>query len=320
MIETPESQQPEKSVLAVLGEPLLELSATGENNYQLGVAGDVLNTAVAVAQLGGNAFLVTAIGAHEMSGSVLDFSQRYGVNTDWVSIDRTHQTGLYMISNDEHGERSFSYWRNNSAAKNLFSSSSLLAEVLKPLKAVDGVYFSAITLSLMTTESSTLFCEWLAQYRAAGGKVIFDNNYRPSLWSSAQDFVSACERVLPLTDIFLPSLDDIKLGLGVNDREAALQWVASMAVKETIVSDGVKPITLLLNGEISSIDVQPSACVLDTTGAGDGFNGGYISARLKGCQPAQAVEQAMRVSAQVVSHKGAILSLEQWKQFSDSAC
>ncbi len=305
--------------IALLGEPLLELSKHN-GSYALGVAGDVLNTAVAIAMMDVRTSLVTAVGKDDASSQVVDFSRKYDVNTDLVSRDENRQVGFYMINNDERGERTFSYWRSDSAAKNLFSDPLLLSKKLKQLNAIDAVYFSGITLALMTPESLTVFCDWLKNFRSANKKVIFDNNYRPALWATSQAFLSACERVLALTDMFLPSLDDVMSSIGIFDRDAALEWVASMGVAENVISDGVNPIILIQNHQRSFVNVSPALKVVDTTGAGDGFNGGYISSRLKGADPLQAIELGMRISAEVVAHKGAILPEEIWKKISSSSC
>jgi len=305
--------------IALLGEPLLELAKHNEN-YALSVAGDVLNTAVAVAMMDVRTSLVTAVGKDDASSRVVDFSRKYDVNTDLVSRDESRQVGFYMINNDERGERTFSYWRSDSAAKNLFSDPLLLSKKLKQLNAIDAVYFSGITLALMTPESLTVFCEFLKIFRSANKKVIFDNNYRPALWATPQDFLRACERVLALTDMFLPSLDDVMSSIGIFDRDAALEWVASMGVAENVISDGVNPVILIQNHQRSFVNVTPALKVVDTTGAGDGFNGGYISSRLKGADPLQAIELGMRISAEVVAHKGAILPEEKWQNISSRSC
>jgi len=305
--------------IALLGEPLLEL-AKHNGNYAFGVAGDVLNTAVAIAMMDVRTSLVTAVGKDDASSRVVDFSTKYDVNTDLVSRDEDRQVGFYMINNDDRGERTFSYWRSDSAAKNLFSDPLLLSKKLKQLNTVDAVYFSGITLALMTPDSLTLFCDWLKIFRGANKKVILDNNYRPALWSTPQAFVAACERVLALTDMFLPSLDDVMSSIGIFDREAALEWVASMGVAENVISDGVNPVILIHNHQRSFVKVTPASKVVDTTGAGDGFNGGYISSRLKGAEPLQAIELGMRISAEVVAHKGAILPKESWQEISSSSC
>jgi 2-dehydro-3-deoxygluconokinase len=298
--------------IALLGEPLVELTSVSGQSYNMGIAGDVLNVAVVTARLWGNTYLVTGLGRDSNSESIVTFAQQHNVDTSRVFVDEVHKAGLYFIENDEQGERSFKYQRSNSAAKHFFARAESLSQALSSLDAMANVYFSGITLALMSSESLTFFLSWLERYRTNGGRVIFDNNYRPALWSSAQEYVHACEQVLPLTDVFLPSLDDVMLSLNIQDKAEAMAWIETQRVSEVVISDGVAPLTLIIEGESSQVDVTPAKQVVDTTGAGDGFNGGYLAARLAGISPLQAVQEGMNIAADVVGHKGAILSGEYW--------
>jgi 2-dehydro-3-deoxygluconokinase len=311
MITTSASVRNHNSI-ALLGEPLVELTAVSGQSYNMGIAGDVLNVAVATARLWGNTYLVTGLGRDSNSESIVTFAQQHNVDTSRVFVDEVHKAGLYFIENDEQGERSFKYQRSNSAAKYLFARTESLSHALSSLEAMANIYFSGITLALMTPESLTFFLSWLERYRINGGRVIFDNNYRPALWSSPQEYVDACEQVLRETDIFLPSLDDVMLSLSLHDKSEAMAWIEKQRVSEVVISDGVAPLTIIIDGESAQIDVTPAKQVVDTTGAGDGFNGGYLAARLAGMSPLQAVEEGMNIAADVVGHKGAILPEEYW--------
>ncbi|WP_390616112.1 sugar kinase [Maricurvus nonylphenolicus] len=304
------SQNENKIVL--LGEPLLELTPISGQSYNMGVAGDVLNVAVVVSHLYGEAHLLAALGLDSGSDKILQFARDHDVNTEAVVIDHAHKAGMYFINNDALGERTFTYKRDNSAAKHFFGDSDQLLTALNKLEAVSHIYFSGITLALMTEASRTAFVAWLDNFRRSGGLVVFDNNYRPALWPSADAYLKACEWVLSRTDIFLPSLDDVMLSLGLVDKPAAMAWIVARDVPEVVVSDGVQPLTLMVNGTTELIDVIAANQVADTTGAGDGFNGGYLAARLSGASAQDAVKCGMQLAADVVGHKGAILPEEYW--------
>ena len=300
--------------IAFLGEALLELAPSGQaQNFRLGVAGDIFNTAAAVAQLGVPSNLVTAVGDIATDQIFFDRAEALAISTKFVQRDRSRHAGLYLINNDENGERSFVYWRSNSAARHLFGSRDQLDQVLTSLRGIPYWYFSGITLALLSSESLEVLIKHLIAFRHRGGKVVYDNNYRPALWASAAHFRSTDQLVLPQVDIFLPSLDDaISSGVAQSETEALARF-RSLAVPEIVLKNGTEPVVLLYEGSEVSIPVKAQSPVVDTTGAGDGFNGGYLAARLLGHTPAEAVQVGMRVSGTVVCHRGAILPPEQWQ-------
>ncbi|WP_439133304.1 sugar kinase [Pseudomaricurvus sp.] len=303
-----------QSGIAFLGEPLLELAAAGSDRYSLGVAGDVFNTAVAVAQLGTPAFLATSVGTAAQDQRFFECAETYGVSPDLIERDSEHQAGLYLISNAPDGERSFSYWRNDSAAKHLFSTRSNLDAMLDKLQSIENIYLSGITLSLMSTDARELFYDWVSGYRQSGGKVIYDNNYRARLWASSDGYRTVNREMLVHTDVFLPSLEDVISSGEVSSEEDARKWILDSGVAEIVIKNGTSPITVWNGKQQQEITVVAQAGVVDTTGAGDGFNGGYLAARFSGFELPEAVKVGMQVSAEVVCHQGAILPLAEWSR------
>ena len=112
--------------------------------------------------------------------------------------------GLYAISVDGAGERSFTYWRDTSAARTLFLPPG--AVMPERLAGFDLVYLSAITLAVLAPEARAALAAFLAGYRARGGRVAFDSNYRPRLWPDAATARAEVTRFWRLTDIGLPSI------------------------------------------------------------------------------------------------------------------
>ena len=117
---------------------------------QLGFGGDTLNTAVYLARLGGsrvNVRYATALGEDALSSRMMARWAAEGIGLDLVRRLPDGLPGLYMIALDEHGERSFSYWRDKAAAKRYFETG------LTPLEAWatewDALYVSGISLAFL---------------------------------------------------------------------------------------------------------------------------------------------------------------------------
>ena len=300
--------------IAFIGEPLLELAPGSRAKvFDLAVAGDVFNTAAAVAQLGVPSFLATSIGDIETDRILIDKAHELGISTKFFRLDRDHHAGLYLINNDPTGERSFTYWRSDSSARHLFQSADDLDQLLTQLADIPQWYLSGITLSLLSDASLNILLRHLVSFRRRGGTVIYDNNYRPALWNSAVDYRRRNIAVLELVDVFLPSVEDAINSGSAQSMDEALDQFRLLDVREVIVKNGTEPVTLLLEGVETIIPVQAQSQVVDTTGAGDGFNGGYLAARAMGLGCEDAVHVGMRVSGSVVCHRGAILPPETWQ-------
>ena len=108
------------------------------------------------------------------------------------------------MQTDAAGERSFHYWRDASAARQLFGSAT-------DLSALDGaeiLYLSAITLAIIAPAAREALIARLAELRSQGRRIAFDSNYRPRLWPNAKTARDWTGRMWRITDIALPSADD----------------------------------------------------------------------------------------------------------------
>jgi 2-dehydro-3-deoxygluconokinase len=147
--------------------------------------------------------------------------------------------------------------------------------------------------------------------RAHGGRVIFDNNYRPRLWADAQTAQAAYAQALALSDVALVTLDDEQLLYG--DASLAESRARSLAAPcgEVVIKQGGAPVVVRLAGadpiEVPAVRVER---VVDTTAAGDSFAGAYLAARLSGASAADAAVAGARLAAQVIQHRGAIIAPE----------
>jgi Sugar kinases, ribokinase family len=103
-----------------IGECMIEISHNIQNKYVFSYAGDTANTAIYLSRLGAHSAYITSIGNDRLSKKMISFFNKENVFTDDIHINKNNSLGLYLIINDDNGEKNFFYWRNNSAAKNLF--------------------------------------------------------------------------------------------------------------------------------------------------------------------------------------------------------
>ena len=292
-----------------IGECMLELSGKGGEDWRLGFAGDTLNTLWALRALTGSertANYISAFGDDPFSRDQIAFFEANGIGIGESPIIAGARPGLYAITLTG-AERSFTYWRNDSAARQLASDPARLA---KSLENQSLVYFSGITLAILDPASREVLLDAVAAARKAGSLVAFDANYRPRLWKSPEEARAAIDQALSVTDIALPTFPDEQSLYGDASPEATAGRLAEAGVSEIVVKNGDLPASLCHGGNVETVAAVHVAAPVDTTGAGDSFNGSYLAARLAGLPPQEATRRAHAVAAAVVQVRGALAPFE----------
>jgi 2-dehydro-3-deoxygluconokinase len=294
---------------AAIGECMIELSGRGDDLWQMGFAGDTFNTAWyarAILPPEHGVGYVTALGDDPFSGRMRAFMADAGIDTGRIRTVEGRRPGLYAITLKE-GERSFTYWRGEAAARMLADDAAWLAEALTD---AGMLYFSGITLGILTPEARTRLIAALAEARSAGARIAFDTNFRPALWPDQAEARQAMQAALSVADIALPTFDDEEKLFGDASPEATAERIAGLGVAEVVVKNGAKPCLIAADGK--KIEVPPAHAprLVDTTGAGDSFGGAYLAARLLGHAPVKAARIGHAVAAEVVGVHGALANIE----------
>ena len=110
------------SDLLAIGEAMAEIRRSPEAGFAISYAGDTLNTAIYCARClpeSKSTAYLTRIGTDPLSKSFIETAEKEGLVSDFIETDPDHNIGIYAVSTDATGERSFSYWRNDSAARQL---------------------------------------------------------------------------------------------------------------------------------------------------------------------------------------------------------
>ena len=296
---------------ASIGECMIEISVVPDGSALKSFGGDTLNTAVYLSRLGMPVEYVTALGDDPYSDEMLASWQAEGVGTELVRRLPNRVPGLYMISTDDSGERSFHYWRDQAPAREQFDGPEG-RDLSTELSAFDVLYFSGITLSILSEAGRDNLWQAATAVRGKGGQVIFDGNYRPRGWSSA---AAACEvfaGFLPAISMVLPTLDDEQALRETPDLDAGTvaELYLQAGVDEVVVKQGPVGAFVCTANARALVPVAETITPVDTTAAGDSFNAGYIQKRLSGAQPVEAAAQGHRLASAVISSRGAIISPE----------
>ena len=294
------------------GECMLELQGQAFGTLQQTYGGDTLNTAVYLARCGARQGLqvdyATALGDDPLSDGLLQRWQAEGLRTGLVRRLPGRLPGLYLIEVDAAGERRFSYWRDQAAARAYFDTPDGDTPLEQQAGQIDALYFSGISLAILPAAGRQRLLALAAQVRASGGLVAFDNNFRPRLWPDLQAARSAFAAATAVASLALMTLDDEQALWGEPDAGRQLQRTLELATAEVVVKRGSAP-TLVRGPDrlVQTVPTVPVAQVVDTTAAGDSFAGAYLAARLRGDPAVAAAACGNTLAARVVQHRGALL-------------
>jgi len=242
----------------LFGECMIELMTASQekssSTIKQSFAGDVFNTAVYLKRTFSDikVNLVTAVGKDNFSQKMVQYFEDEQIGTDLVFQSETKIPGLYSIQLDDKGERSFTYWRNDSAARQVMQH--IDDQAISQLSEGDMFFFS-------------------------GG------------------------------------VDDFEQLYGMTTSQEVYDFCKPYQFDELIIKNGEMGIICYLGDLAYEFFITPVDNVVDTTSAGDSFNGVYLGARANGSSLSEAIELASKSAAFVIQHHGAIVEPHAYQAF-----
>ncbi|GAA6184581.1 sugar kinase [Aliiglaciecola sp. NS0011-25] len=301
--------------LVFAGECMLELVNKSESELGKSFAGDLYNSCVYLKR----AFpkldieFMSCLGMDRLSSELVSRLSNESIGTQFLPKIASHHIGSYMVITDDFGERSFIYWRGDSAAKRMVSA--LSSEQSLALNETGMFFFSGISLAILLDEERSLFWQKLEEMQQAGVVIAFDPNYRPQLWRSADIAKLNIEKAFQIADVLLPGVDDFDKLYGMDDVEQCIELCMQYSPKELVMKQGEKNVIIINEGGREVVPIVPNDNVVDTTSAGDAFNGVYIGARVSGFDPKTSALAASAAASKVIETPGAIMPKDLFENF-----
>jgi 2-dehydro-3-deoxygluconokinase len=284
---------------------MVEVGLTGPTQAALGYAGDAFNATVYLRRQGLAAAFATAVGEGDpFSAGIMQLMAQEGVDSGLVRAEPGRLPGLYAFDRDEAGERRFFYWRAEAPARHYFDLADR-AQLRDAVRAAKLVYLSGISLAIVDAAGREALLGLLGEAKAAGAAVAYDPNHRPQLWAGRDEARAATEAVLPLCRYVSAEVSDLEGLYGEAGETLPAAWAKLDA--EVVIREPNHDVSVRADGTMVRVRHDPPVRALDTTGAGDAFNAGYLAARLRGQDVRAAVLAARRLANIVVQHIGAII-------------
>ncbi len=261
--------------ITAIGEILIDLTQSGLTEqgiprFDANPGGAPANLAVAASRLGAKTAFIGRVGRDSYGGFLRRTLEQNRVDVTGLSVDPTQHTTLAIVSLDERGERSFSFYRDPSADVNL-RFEDVPAKLLEETRVL---HFGSVSLTAEPSRSATLQAARAA--KARGALVSYDPNYRASLWPDEESAVRQMREPLPLVDILKISDEELPLLTGLSDPERGSARLAEKGIRLVLVTLGADGAFYRFGDRIGHVP-GVKVTVGDTNGAGDTFFGAALS-------------------------------------------
>lgn len=261
-----------------IGETLIDFIPAEKNlslkevtNFERVAGGAPMNVAIAVAKYGGNSAMITKIANDHFGDHIFSVLQENGVDTSYCLRSDEGETGLAFVSNDEHGERSFNFYRKN-AADLLLSPEEIEVEWFR-----EGDILHFCSVDLIDSPMKHAHQKAIKDFRDLGGIVSFDPNVRLPLWPNEESCRLTINEFLPSADIVKISDEELTFITGIENEKDAIAALFVGKVQVVVYTKGSKGAEIYLKSGENFQDKGFKVTVADTTGAGDAFIGGFLS-------------------------------------------
>ncbi len=270
--------------------------------------GDAFNTAIYLARAGVATAFASALGDDPYSDAIVSLAEADGVATDLVLRVAGRLPALSLIDADAEGEPPRPRLARGGAGARPVRIAELEPRGGRPARRGCSSIFPASRCRFIPISGSAAFLAAVELARGNGAKVAFDGNFRPRDWKgdltrTRTVFAEALKRV----DIALPAYDDEAVLWGDPSPEATIERLQAFGVAEVVVKNGPNSALIALAGKREAVPVPEVVVPVDATAAGDGFNAGYLAARLNGRGALEAAEAAHKLAGAVIRHRGAIM-------------
>ena len=251
-------------MIVCVGEILADMIGEQKNGqavYLQKAGGAPFNVACAAKKFGAEVSFFGSVGDDIIGNDLIKFAKHRGLDGCYVSKLPDKNTTLAFVALDESGERSFCFYRKNTADAYLEELPDQL------IKSADIVHIGSLMLSF---DSGVAFAKRLI-YRAKSEKAVisFDVNFRSDIFKDEVEAVRIYKQILPLADIVKFSEDEIE----VFGEDYIKEELKDKLVFVTLGSEGSRWAYKGRSGYAPTIKVE---CV-DTTGAGDAFYAGVLA-------------------------------------------
>ena len=311
--------------IMTLGEVLIDLTQTGTDEkgipqFAAFPGGAPANVAVAASRLGAQTGFIGKIGHDSFGAQLRGTLEEDRVDTSCLFETYAVPTTLAIVSVDDSGERSFSFYRDPGADTQLTEeeATAFLKADASELPLI--LHFGSLSLTTEPSRSAALAA--VQRARSQGVRISYDPNYRAALWPGEDEAVQWMKRPLDMVDILKISDEELVLLTGTDDLEKGSAILAENGIGLIMITLGSEGVFYRM-GKVTGTVPAEKVTVADTNGAGDTFLGGVL-AKLAPMKELPSEEElrgvlafANRAAAKTCSRPGAIPAMPTLEELGD---
>ena len=247
-------------MIVVYGEVLVDMiESNSAFNYFVG--GAPFNVAYTINKLNQDVRFVGNVGDDLLGEFIKQFMVDNNIDTSGLNIDPNHNTTIAFVKNDKFGERSFCFYRKNTA------DIYIQEESLELIKDANIVHLGSLMLS--SEYGMNMALKIIKKAKENNKIVSFDVNYRDDIFKDQQTAINTYKEIYEKCDIIKFSLDELVMFTNASDIKDALDSLG-LEGKVIYVTLGSKGSLVYFNNQILEVG-STHVDVVDTTGAGDAF-------------------------------------------------
>jgi 5-dehydro-2-deoxygluconokinase len=261
-------------------------------SFAKSVGGSPTNTAIGASRLGLKAGLITRVGDEHFGRFIREQLMREGVDTRGVKTDPKRLTALAILGVQDDKRFPLIFYRHDCADMGLVED-DIDEGYIASAKAVclSGTHFSTATTDAMNRKA-------IRAAKAAGRRIAFDVDYRPSLWGLAglgageeryirSDTVTAhLQTIAPDCDLIVGTEEELHILGGSQDTLEALRRIRALTRATLVCKRGPMGCVVFPDAIPASLEDGIKGPgfpveVYNVLGAGDAFMGGFLRGWLR---------------------------------------
>lgn len=268
------------------------------NEFRRKIGGAELNVLIGCSRLGLKTGWISRLGKDEFGRYIYNTVRGEGIDVSQVKLMENYPTSLNFKEVFASGDTKTFYYRHKSPTETL-TVDQLPIEFIKKGKIlhVTGVY------PAISKQNREVIFRAIKIAKENGVKVSLDPNIRLKLWSK-EEARETLWKYMPFVDVLLTGREELNILFGTENEETIKQNLKHYPLDFVIVKDGANGAAYLKDNKFIQVPGFQVKNVVDTVGAGDGFDAGFLYGLINEWPVEKSIRFANAIGAMVVQVEG----------------